>query len=128
MNYQFTMDSPLYLQLVDVIKQQIAQGMLPPGAQFEECAELAAHYGTNENTVKRALTVLEHEGLAVSDKTGAYFITLATPRIDNLRSSLLEDEAQSFVRAARTLGISLEDALKVISTEWKDQVVSDSND
>lgn len=124
MKYQFTMDKPLYLQLIDIMKEQIATGQLMPGAKLESSALLAQHYGTNENTVKRALKELEHEGLAVSDKDGECFVTLATPRIDGLRSSLLRDEAHTFVSAAQGLGISFDDAMRILDLEWKDQLVT----
>ncbi|MFS0726520.1 GntR family transcriptional regulator [Paenibacillus sp. 1P07SE] len=54
---------PMYQQIVQAIRKQIASGELESGAQVPTEAELSKDYGVSRITSKRALTELEHEGL-----------------------------------------------------------------
>ena len=74
----FTKPTPLYTQIVEHIKSQIASGELHPGEQLGSHQELAAKYSVSLITIKRALNELITEkvlfsrvgkGTYVSDET-----------------------------------------------------------
>ena len=67
MAWKFNNESPIYLQIVDAIKMQIAQGVLKPGDQVPAVRELAVTAGVNPNTMQKALAELEREGVLYSD-------------------------------------------------------------
>ncbi|MFA6456340.1 MAG: GntR family transcriptional regulator [Bacteroidota bacterium] len=58
--------TPLYRQIVDDIKSQIASKKLKVGDKIGSHSELADHYGVSFITVKKALATMIYEGIAFS--------------------------------------------------------------
>ena len=56
-------NGPLYLQLVDWVLEEISAGNLRPGDRLDSVREISEKHGTNPNTVQRALTLLEEQGV-----------------------------------------------------------------
>jgi GntR family transcriptional regulator len=54
---------PAYTQLADIIKNQIASGILCPGIRIPSEAKLAQQHNVSTMTVRQALSVLGEEGL-----------------------------------------------------------------
>ena len=52
---------PIYIQIVDDLRQQIALGVLPPGEKLPSVRDLAAQLSINPNTIQRAYRQLEME-------------------------------------------------------------------
>ena len=57
---------PIYIQIVDDLRQQIALGVLPPGEKLPSVRELAAELAINPNTIQRSYRQLEAEGWIVT--------------------------------------------------------------
>lgn len=55
--------SPLYLQIAQAIRRQVAGGTLPPGSALPTVRDLAQRLGVNQNTVLRAYGMLREEGV-----------------------------------------------------------------
>lgn len=72
-----TDSTPLYLQLADILRKEIATGVLPVGQRLGSIRELAAHYNVSVITVKAALRRLGEEGLVVSRPRHGTFVTTA---------------------------------------------------
>lgn len=53
---------PIYIQIVDDLRQQIALGVLPPGEKLPSVRDLASQLSINPNTIQRAYRQLEMEG------------------------------------------------------------------
>ena len=53
---------PIYAQIVDGYRDQIAAGILCPGEKLPSVRELAAELSINPNTIQRAYRQLEAEG------------------------------------------------------------------
>ena len=53
---------PIYVQIMDDLRQQIALGVLPPGEKLPSVRDLAAQLSINPNTIQRAYRQLEMEG------------------------------------------------------------------
>ena len=53
---------PIYIQIVDDLRQQIALGVLPPGEKLPSVRDLAAQLSINPNTIQRAYRQREMEG------------------------------------------------------------------
>lgn len=69
MKWQFSNDAPIYAQLVVQIKVGIVSGAFPPGERLPSVRDLATEAGVNPNTMQRALTELERDGLVYSQRT-----------------------------------------------------------
>ena len=66
MKWQFSNDAPIYSQLIAQIKVGIVSGAFPPGERLPSVRDLATEAGVNPNTMQRALTELERDGLVYS--------------------------------------------------------------
>lgn len=101
----FESTKPIYLQIMDLIKKEIATGKLPPGSQMASVRELAIQYQVNPNTVQRALSELEREGLVKSDRTVGRFINDQGDMVMMLRKQMIEEVIGDFIKKAVELNI-----------------------
>ncbi|MBI3173481.1 MAG: GntR family transcriptional regulator [Chloroflexi bacterium] len=104
-------DLPIYLQLIEQIKQQIADGTLKPGDQLPTVRSLAEELRVNFNTVARSYRVLDEAGvISTQQGRGTYITEKPPPEIsDRLRRESLTALASRYVREARRLGFSNEE-------------------
>ena len=65
---------PLYLQLKDNIMNQIREKELLPGEQIPSERQMAAIYGINRMTVKRAISALVKDGILISVQGKGTFV------------------------------------------------------
>ena len=85
MNWQFSNDAPIYAQLIGQIRAGIVSGAFSPGERLPSVRDLAAEAGVNPNTMQRALTELEREGIVHSQRTAGRFVTEYAELIRQLR-------------------------------------------
>ena len=57
---------PIYTQIMDGFKEQIASGILQPGDKLPSVRELAGNLAINPNTIQRSYRQLEMEGWIVT--------------------------------------------------------------
>ena len=69
MAWKFNDNAPIYLQIVNTLKRNIASGAYPPGSRLPSVRDLALEAGVNPNTMQRALSELERSGLVNSQRT-----------------------------------------------------------
>lgn len=65
---------PIYRQIQDQIRCGIAAGQLSPGDQLPTIRALAVELSVNPNTIIKAYSELEHEGLLTSEQGSGTFI------------------------------------------------------
>ena len=70
---------PLYYQLAEILRRQIASGELEPGAQIPTERELCEQTGISRVTVRHAITYLITEGLLVAQPGKGTFV--AEPKL-----------------------------------------------
>ena len=61
-------DRPLSLQLADVLRAEIQEGVRRPGSQLPTESEFQRDYGVSRTTIRAALSTLAAEGLVVTRK------------------------------------------------------------
>ena len=54
---------PIYTQIVDNFRAQVAAGILQPGEKLPSVRDLAAQLSINPNTIQRAYRELEQQGV-----------------------------------------------------------------
>ena len=101
----FESTKPIYLQIMDLIKKEIATGKLSPGSQMASVRELAMQYQVNPNTVQRALSELEREGLVKSDRTIGRFINDQNEMVKALKNQMIEEVIGDFIKKTSELNI-----------------------
>ena len=104
MAWKFHQEAPIYLQIMEEIKRYVAQGYWEPGDRVPSVRELAIEGGVNPNTMQKALSELEREGILVSERTSGRFVAYPSEEREDLRSTLSNKFVESFVTNMRSLG------------------------
>ena len=114
MEYHFTNDKPIYVQLVDYFKIQIIAGLRPEGSRVESVRDLAVEAKVNPNTMQKALSELEREGLVKTEHTSGRFITDDKEKIAKMREEIAGIEIETFIKKMQSLGFSKKENKKLI--------------
>jgi len=117
MAWSFTSDRPVYLQIADRIKKMVLSGEYSAGEQIATVRQLATTAAVNPNTVQRAFTELESEGIIVSKGTVGRFVTEEPEVLETCRSKMAEDLVKDFVKDMRQLSIGKTQLIKMIEEE-----------
>ena len=111
----FEPNAPVFLQIADTIKKKILFGEYPPNGQIPSVRALAAETGTTPNTVQRALTLLEREGLISTRGTVGKFVTDNNAMIADLKTSAIRIEITSFLQKIKEYGFTAEDVIPMLT-------------
>ena len=111
---QFDSSRPIYAQLVERLKAKILAGIYPPGGHLDSVRDLAAAAGVNPNTMQRALTELEREGLLVSGGTSGRSVTQDEAVLVAMREQTLEELARECAEKFMTFGVTPTQAAQLL--------------
>ena len=115
---------PIYIQIVEQVKQLVATGALQPGDQLPTVRQLAADLRVNFNTVARAYRLLDEAGL-ISTQQGRGTYVLGTPpepMRGRLRVAAVEGLVRSFLADAARLGLTPDEVAEMTSVmigQWR---------
>ena len=118
--------APLYLQLAQSIRDQIARGELRPGDSLPTVRELARQLGINQNTVNRAYGVLKGEGIldARSSQGTRVSAHAHAEQLQTTREAELHKLTTRLISEAVARGFSLaevEASFLTQRTRWQEQ-------
>lgn len=65
---------PAYAQLVNILRQSMAAGILRPGDQLPSEAQLCERYGVSPMTVRRAINTLVDQGVVIAEQGRGTFV------------------------------------------------------
>ena len=109
MTWTFDDKLPIYLQIIRILKSDLARGKYQPGEKLPAVRELALSAGVNPNTMQKALAELERDGLLKSQRTSGRFVTDDKEKIMEVRTTLAYDEIARMVDTISSLGYHRED-------------------
>ena len=112
--WQFSNDAPIYAQLIRGVQIRIVAGIFPPGERLPSVRDLAAEAGVNPNTMQRALTELEREGLLVSGGTSGRSVTQDEAVLVAMREQTLEELARECAEKFMTFGVTPTQAAQLL--------------
>jgi len=118
---------PMYLQIMEQMKQQIAVGEWAAGQAIPPIRQLAADIGVSVITVKRAYLELEREGVIVTRQGKGCFITSDSEVGARIREQELAQHLEQAVRSAAMMGLSLNNLEKRIRAIY-DRVTDDEKE
>ncbi len=110
MNWEFNNDTPIYLQIMEQIKAQIAIGNIKAGDKLPPVREMAVEAEVNPNTMQKALSELEREGLVYSQRTSGRFVSDNSEKVKSIQEELLIEYMSSFTENMSKLGYTREEA------------------
>ena len=107
-------DIPIYLQIVEQTRQQVASGGLKPGDQLPTVRALASELRINFNTVSRAYRMLDEAGvISTQQGRGTYILEMPPPEIaERLRMESIDSLARRYLDQTGKLGFTHEQALE----------------
>ena len=114
--FRQTDGTPIYLQIIRYIQQGLAAGTIRDGDELPSRRVVSALLAVNPNTVQKAFRLLEDEGLAVSRAGAKSYVQASPQQIAALRRVLLETEMQAMVDAAKRIGLTREEAHRLLDT------------
>ena len=114
MNWKFSGDRPVYQQIMENIRGAVLRGELPPGGKIPSVRDLAAEAQVNPNTMQRAMTELEREGLLISGGTSGRTVTENPEVLEEMRESILEALARECAEKFMVFGITPSQAAQLL--------------
>lgn len=106
MNWKFSGDRPVYQQIMENIRGSVLRGEMPPGGKIPSVRDLAAQAQVNPNTMQRAMTELEREGLLVSGGTSGRTVTTNLEVLSDMKEQILEDLARECAEKFMVFGVT----------------------
>ncbi len=123
MQWKFESGSPVYLQIIDHIRNAILTGEYPPGSRIPAVRELATEARVNPNTMQRALMTLEQEKLLISGGTTGRFVTDDREILGTMGRAQVEAAVKSCADQLKAMGLSMaEAATMLLALEEKEEV------
>lgn len=117
MSFKLNSDKPVYLQIMEQIERDILSGKYKPGDKFPSVRELAANAMVNPNTMQKALSELERNGLVYSQRTSGRFITDNKELLETMKRDIAKKEVQDFIAHMKTLGFTNQEIQTLIAEE-----------
>lgn len=117
---QFRIDptsrQPIYRQLVQQVREAAARGELQPEEQLPSVRHLSRELVVNPNTVARAYTELEREGILNTRPGLGVFVTHPKAELTkDARKRRLFDILDKFLTEAVHLGFEAEEVLRIVT-------------
>ncbi len=121
MPWNLKSDRPIYAQLIEQIQLMIVSGIYPAGAKLPSVRDMAADAAVNPNTMQRALSQLESEGLLFSQRTSGRFVTEDGDKIMQIKNDLAVEIIHEFLSKMNQLGYDREQTLSLLNQIMKEE-------
>ncbi len=106
---------PAYLQLVNLLRQNVASGDLRPGDQLPSESQLCERYGVSPMTVRRAINMLADQGVVVAEQGRGTFVKAVAMGAASFQlaelQTLFNDPDHTSVRLLETRIISADERI-----------------
>ena len=113
---------PIYCQLAEQIREQIAAGLLKPGQQVPSVRQLAADLAVKQNTVLKVYNELVREGVLTMERGSGTFVSDHTARqIEDRRQQIVGDALAKAVEKAVSLNVPIEQLQELLDKEYRKQ-------
>ena len=89
MSYKFDNIRPIYIQIMEIVKQDIISGRLKKGDKILSVREYATLLQVNPNTVQKSLSELEKEGLIYTERTNGKYVTNDESLITKIKEEVI---------------------------------------
>lgn len=112
---------PLYLQIVQSVKNDVISGSLQANDKLPSVRELSAELIINPNTIHKAFRMLEQEGFIYSlPGKGNYIMELKNAKVKEQQEQALKEIAASVERAYR-LGVGRDEICSYLEQVQKEE-------
>ncbi len=116
MAWNFDDNRPIYSQLVEILETRIVSGEYAPGEKLPSVRDLAVTAAVNPNTMQRAFSELEREGLVTTNRTSGRTVTEDPDLIQRVRGTLAAGHVSVFFRKMKELGYTNQEITQLART------------
>lgn len=120
MNWEIDNNKPIYIQLLEQIKYKIVSGDIPIGSKLDSVRSLAQDAQVNPNTMQKALSELERDGLVYSKRTSGRFVTEDKDKINNMRDEIAKVKINYLKQTLQSLGYDMDEIKELINNNLKE--------
>jgi DNA-binding transcriptional regulator YhcF (GntR family) len=117
MQWELNNNSPIYLQIAENIKLEIISGAYMPGDKIDSVRDFAEKINVNPNTMQRALSKLEDEGLLLTNRTSGKYVTEDVKMIEEFKFELAQKYVKNFLASMKQSGFTGEEILRFLKSE-----------
>ena len=94
--------------------KDIVGGRYVMGGPFPTVRDLAEEAGVNRNTMQRALSELESEGLVITNRTAGRTVTTDAELVAETKAAIAADNVGRFMDEMASLGFSAKEVIDII--------------
>ncbi len=119
MDIKFNHRDPVYVQVIQHFKEQIAKGFFEPGQEIPSRRELANRLKINPNTVQRAYKEMEEQGLIFTEGNLPSRITKDERVLELVREELILAAVDTFVHSVQSINVPLQEVLTLVKKVYE---------
>ncbi|MBU5484779.1 GntR family transcriptional regulator [Clostridium sp. MSJ-11] len=120
MDTRFDGKNPIYIQIMDYIKENIISGKIKPGDKLPSVREMASALKVNPNTLQRAYQELEREGITYTQRGMGTFVKEDSKMIEILKKDMAKEVISSFIDRMKNIGFTEKEIVKVVEENLKE--------
>jgi GntR family transcriptional regulator len=112
---------PIYIQIKEIIEEDILNGLLAPEEQIPSNSKLVSHFNINPVTVLKGINLLVDEGIIYKKRGLGMYVSPDAPEKLKKRFSLafFQEQIEPLTALAKPLGFSLQEIHEMIDRAWK---------
>lgn len=115
MDYNFSDNLPIYIQIMNIIKLDIVVKKLNSGDKLPSVREMSVNFRVNPNTIQRVYQELEREGITYTQRGMGTFVKEDNVMNQKLKKEMAEDIINTFVDGMTKLGFSGKEIIDIVS-------------
>lgn len=105
---------PIYEQIIASVKEAVITGLLSADEPLPSVRSLAGELAINPNTIQKAYSELERQGIVYSVPGKGSFVSSDTEEIEKQHRKLIKAELKKKISEAFKAGLTAEDILEII--------------
>lgn len=106
-------DCLCYVHIFEDIEAAILSGRMAPGQRLPAIRQMAVQFGTNPNTVQRAVTALKRNGLLTGGRGAGLFVTTDAECIRRRKETHTQQLVEELRMQLQAMGYSISEIKKM---------------
>lgn len=121
-------ETPVYLQIMQQVRDRVKDGYLSPGAPLPSVRQLAADLDINPNTVGKAYMLLEREGiLHTVRRRGTFIADSARANLVKALDERVEEAVERVLVETSRFGVEKRHVLEALRRRLADEGTHDNH-
>jgi len=127
MKIEFNTSKPIYEQVIDEIKRQIARGEIEPNGKLPSQRELAKEIEVNPNTVQRAYREMENQNLVETKRGRGTFVKDDDKVIKDINQQLAHSAVKRFIDEMSAINYQQKEMIELLKNELEGRTYNEQN-